>query len=212
MVPAFRMTAFRLLGPIVGARPLPRAPSAAANDARIARFDALFEQYYAFVWRTVRRLGVPDAGVDDAVQEVFLVVARRLDEIEHGMEKSFMFGTTRRVAAVARRAEKAQDRVDLSEALREQASADKSPEEALAFRRAQMLLASILASMDDEVREAFVLFELEGLTKPEVAELLGIAEGTAASRLRRGREIFLAGARRIRMKMEGEEMRGRIKP
>jgi len=181
----------------------PRESDGSEAAARVERFQVIFGAHYDFVWRTVRRLGVADAGVDDAVQEVFVVVARKLGEIEVGMEKSFLFGTARRIAAAARRAKKSRGEQVPEEALHDRPAEGPNPEEALGTRRAQEMLVSILDGMENDVREAFVLFELEGLSKSEVAQVLAIPEGTAASRLRRGRELFLASAQRMKAKMEG---------
>ncbi len=171
----------------------------------VERFEAIFSAHHDFVWRTVRRLGVAEAAVEDAVQEVFVVVARRLVEIEPGMEKSFLFGTARRVASDARRAKRARPEEVSDDALRGHAAELPTPEEALGTRRAQAVLVEILDGMEDDVRETFILFELEGLSKPEVATMLGIPEGTAASRLRRGREVFLASAQRMRARFDGQK-------
>jgi RNA polymerase sigma-70 factor (ECF subfamily) len=55
-----------------------------------------------------------------------------------------------------------------------------------------------LESWPEELRTAFVLFELEGLSVPEIAELTETKSGTVASRLRRGRELFLAAVKRLK--------------
>src|SRR5258706_514128 len=68
------------------------------------RIRALFELHYDFVWRSLRRLGVPTDAADDGAQEVFVVAARRIGDIILGAERSFLFGTAMRVASQARRA------------------------------------------------------------------------------------------------------------
>lgn len=186
--------------------PAPDASGASAREA--SRFEEIFTAHYDFVWRSLRRLGVPEANVDDAAQEAFVVVARRLGEIEPGLEKSFLFGVTRRVAAAARRTAHARAEHVSESKLDEQAAAEPTPEEALGTQRARAMLTDVLDAMDDDVREAFILFELEGLTKGEVATMLGIPEGTAASRLRRGREEFLASARRLKAKLHPHDLGG----
>src|ERR1043165_1590531 len=79
---------------------LPARPMTADGD----RLSSMFHQHYDFVWRSVRRLGVPEDAVDDAAQEVFVVASRKLDAIGAGKEKAFLFGTAVRVAADTRRA------------------------------------------------------------------------------------------------------------
>src|SRR5262249_5447895 len=67
------------------------------------RLTAMFNDHFDFIWRSLRRLGVPPASVDDAAQEVFVVASRRMASIERGKERAFLFGTAVRVASDARR-------------------------------------------------------------------------------------------------------------
>ena len=67
-------------------------------------FTAVYEEHFAFVWRSMRRLGVPDRLLDDAAQDVFIVVHRRLGEFEgRSTLKSWLFAIARRVAHDHRR-------------------------------------------------------------------------------------------------------------
>lgn len=163
-----------------------------------ARFRAVFEANYDFIWRTLLRLGVSEASVDDAAQEVFVVFARRIGDVVEGAERSFLFGTARRIAADARKAARRRPNAVADEVLEAQADEGPSPEDALRAQEARAMLAVILDAMDDGAREIFVLAGLEGLAKPEIASLLGIPEGTVASRLRRARDIFAATLERLR--------------
>jgi len=163
---------------------------------REARLRALVDAHLDTVWRALKRLGVPDAGADDATQEVFIVAARRLDEIEPGRERGYLLGIALRVAADARRALRRRGEVPLDEVgdvvLAGSGQAAGAAEAALDQQRARMALAAVLARMPDELREAFVLFEIEELTAPEAAAALGIPVGTIASRVRRAREFVRA--------------------
>ena len=161
----------------------------AVND----HFDAL--------WRFLRRLGVAEDSVEDAVQEVFTVFARRISEVEPGLEKSFLFGTAVRVAKGIRR----RRAVDLSRhaELEESTSIDDvTPEQRLHDRRALQWLDSLLDSLGEPNRSVFVLFELEGFTLTEIADLLSIPRGTVASRLRRSRADFLRRSAALRAKYQ----------
>jgi RNA polymerase sigma-70 factor (ECF subfamily) len=165
-------------------------------DQDQARATTLVEQHYDFVWRTLRFLGLDDASAEDGAQQVMCVLARRIADVTPGSERSFIFSTTLRVAASLRRSnqrlpESAED--DL-EAL---ASSTPSAEELLDRRRAHELLRRVLDALPVELRIVFVLYELEEFTVPQIAETLGIPPGTAASRLRRGREQFRAIVRRM---------------
>ncbi len=138
----------------------------------------MFDSSYPFVWRVLRRFGVPEGALDDAAQEVFVVAARKLDEIAPDKERSFLYGTARPVAADVRRSRGRSPATDSDSMLVGQPDAAPSPEQ----RGARALLDRILDAMGDDERAAFVLFELEGFAKSEVAAVLGIPEGTAASR------------------------------
>jgi RNA polymerase sigma-70 factor (ECF subfamily) len=166
------------------------------------RLTTMVEEHFDFVWRTLRRVGVPEADADDAAQEVFLVAARRLGDIELGRERAFLVGTAIRVASTRRRS--ARRRPDAPDE-RAADAPDPSPDpEALASRReARRTLDLVLDEMAEELRVVFVLFELEELAAPEIAALVGIPTGTVASRLRRARESFHATVRRLRAQDTG---------
>lgn len=164
----------------------------AMQDDRVARFRAMFDASYTLVWRVLRRFGVPEAATDDAAQEVFMIAARKLNEIDPEKERSFLYGTARRVAADSRRARRRTPETESDSKLAVHADGAPSPEQITAQSEARAMLERILDAMDEDERSVFVLFELEGLAKSEVASALAIPEGTAASRLRRARERFFA--------------------
>ena len=74
------------------------------REAHAARLRAMMDNHFETVWRSLRRLGVPEAGADDAAQQVFVVASRRLDEITVGGERGYLLGIALRVASDARRA------------------------------------------------------------------------------------------------------------
>ena len=154
------------------------------NDARIT---AIVREHHAFVWRLLVRLGVPSRSADDATQQVFIVATRRVSEIAEGSEKSFLFGTAIRVASDERRSAKNRE---LPGELPEGADHAPSPEDNAEAGRRRDILQEALLSMPLEYRTVFVLFELEQMTKSEVAAMLELPVGTAVSRLRRAREMF----------------------
>jgi RNA polymerase sigma-70 factor (ECF subfamily) len=186
--------------PMLASRPR-MASGEVTRDATLAR---LLNQHFRMVWRALRRLGVPEHAVDDAAQEVFLVASRKLDDIEAGRERRFLYGVALRVAANARRARAARPEVPLAELVEEAAAGAPNPESLLDQKRARELLDVALETMPDELRTAFVLFELEGCTGPEVAELCDIPLGTAASRLRRAREAFRAIVRDMGLRLKAQ--------
>ena len=154
-----------------------------------ARLERLVDQYYDFVGRSLRSLGVPEGEVDDAAQQVFLVAARRLGEIEVDRERSFLFQTVVRIASRARRTVQRRRESPHDESF-EMSDPRPTPDELVDHRRARVVLVRVLSTMDLDLRTVFVLCELEELTMAEAAATLGLANGTVASRLRRARDVF----------------------
>jgi RNA polymerase sigma-70 factor (ECF subfamily) len=174
----------------------PAACATAPGQAWVA-FDLLYRENFRFVWRTVRRLGLPGSAVDDVVQEVFLVVHRRLRDFEgRSSAKTWLYGIVRRVVSDHRRtlrrrpapASAQTDPGDLDAVACEGQGPEASAEQAERVR----LLHSLLAELDDDKREVFILAELEGLTLAEIAEALDVNMNTIASRLRAARREFEA--------------------
>ena len=174
---------------------LPRE-TARPGDASAARLRALVSENIAFLWRSMVRLGVPHADAEDAVQQVFLVASRKLADIEPGSERAYLFGAAFRIAYRARRTQKRRREV-LEAEPQERVDPEPDPEELLDRAQARAALDAILDTMPLELRAVFVLFELEQLTIPEIAPMLELPAGTAASRLRRAREHFQAAVRRL---------------
>jgi RNA polymerase sigma-70 factor (ECF subfamily) len=162
------------------------------------RVERIVRQHLDAVWRTARNLGVAERDVDDVVQEVMLVVVRRLDDIELERERAFVLGATTRVAANwrrgrRRRPEELTESIDSVSGVYELPSGRAvfhGPEQA--FERAEKLalLAEALEQMPPVLRVAFTLFELEQLTARETAQQLGVAQSAVFSRVRRAWVIF----------------------
>lgn len=174
-------------------------PAAVAEAAAIPSFDQVYEDNFEFVWRTVRRLGVPERSVDDAVQDTFIVVHRKLGEFEgRASLRSWLFGIARRVAKDHRRRVQRKERTD---ELPDGGVADprgRSPMEQAAHNEAVALLHELLAAMPEAKREVFVLAELEQMSAPEIADALDVKLNTVYSRLRTAREEFNKAVERRR--------------
>lgn len=170
----------------------------AKNQARLRlAHEALHS--FDFIWRSLRRLGVrPEAAVDDAVQRVFEIAARKTDDLQAGTERAFLFKTALLVAAEERRRQHQTTERAASAEPADLESPGLDPERALSARRERQQLDELLDELPEKLRTVFVLFELEGLTSAEIANLLGVPVGTVASRLRLARQHFQDGARRLR--------------
>ncbi len=187
------------LEPIVTPAPSSAAagPKSAAEGEASERLRTIVRAHYSFLWRSLRRLGVPEASVEDAAQKALWVVAQRLDDIEAGREKTFLFGVALRVAQSTRRESRRWNEISDDELLAELPAASKDPGEELDDRRARALIDGLLDSMPLDLRTVFILHELEELTMADIARALDIPSGTVASRLRRARESFEAISRRV---------------
>jgi RNA polymerase sigma-70 factor, ECF subfamily len=163
-------------------------------------FSQLVADHLEFVWRSLRRFGVRPADVDDAAQQVFLVVNDKLAHIKPGQERPFLIGVAMRVASHARRGymrwEAAEQRLHTDPEGPSPAHPD--PEELTQRLQARELLDRVLDAMPDPLRTVFVLFEFEDLSVDQISSLLEIPRGTAATRLRRSREVFQQHAKRIK--------------
>lgn len=155
-------------------------------------FRRIFDEHHAFVWRSLVHLGVMEASADDAAQEVFLVVHRRLATYDAAQPfRAWLWGIARHVASNHRRsAARNARRVDAlaSERVPERAAPDRAHE--LAFVR------DIVLEMDEPLRDVLVLSDVEGLTAVEIAAALDANVNTIYSRLRIARQRFADAARK----------------
>jgi RNA polymerase sigma-70 factor (ECF subfamily) len=174
--------------------PSPLAVSGTAVDRRVR---ALVDRHLDFIGRVLRNLGVAEAELDDVLQQVFCATVRRLPEVVEGSERAFLVQTAVNCAANARRARARNPEVGLA-VLPDIADEAPSPEDLTDRKRAAVVLDRLLGTMELELRTVFVLYEVEQLSRAEIAELLGLAPGTVASRLRRAREDFEARLTRWR--------------
>jgi RNA polymerase sigma-70 factor (ECF subfamily) len=168
--------------------------SAVDEKVKKERLERMFRAHHELVWRTLRRLGLGPEQAADATQQAFLIAAERLEDIRQGSERAFLFGTALRLARTAYRTGR---RWQLEDDMDHRADAGSRLEELVDRRRAVEVADKVLAQMDPTLLTVFVLFEIEGLSTPEIAELVGVPLGTAASRLRRAREAFRAAASRL---------------
>jgi len=178
-----------------------RMPAVAVLDTRghdaavptVPTFDEIYARHARFVWRIARAFGVPAEAIEDAVQDVFIVVHRRLPEFEgRAAITTWLFAITRRVALAHRR------RGARCEPIVAEPVGTTDVFAAISSAQASAIVAGILDGMDDDKRAVFALVELEQLSVPEVAQLLELNLNTAYSRLRLARAEFDAAVRRRR--------------
>ncbi len=190
--------------------PMPTAATiAVAEPAREGALDAvpatlaeIYRDHFPFVWRMVRRFGVVDAQVEDAVQDIFIVVHRRLSDFEgRSSVRTWLAGIVRRVVRDYRRTGVRKPalgpaHVDIS--VDDLSAGHTSPEDNALATEAVQLLHQLLDTLEDDQREVFILAELEQWSTAEIAEATGVKQSTASSRLRLAREAFEQAAERLR--------------
>jgi RNA polymerase sigma-70 factor (ECF subfamily) len=170
-----------------GENELVSGPMPAATSPLVLR--KLVAEHLDFVWRSLRRFGVPAADVDDATQQVFLIANDKLPKILPGSERSFLVGVATRVASHVRRSYHRREAAELRLSVSPH-ELTPNPEELTQRVEARALLDQVLDAMPEDLRAVFVLFELEELSIDQTASLLILPRGTVATRLRRAREVF----------------------
>jgi RNA polymerase sigma-70 factor (ECF subfamily) len=173
-------------------------------------FPSLYDEYVDFVWRSARRLGVDDDAADDVVQQVFVVVHRRLSEFEgRASIKSWLFAILLRVVQDHRRSLRRKSPHRGGEALDPDAlpaaTAASDPYEALSRTEASRLINQLLECLDKDRRAVFVMAELEQMTPAEIAEALEVDAKVVYARLRAARADFEQAAARLRKRVERGE-------
>jgi RNA polymerase sigma-70 factor (ECF subfamily) len=180
--------------------------SKAPQYAQPPGLPEIYAQHADFVFRNLRRLGVIESAIDDAVQDVFLVVHRRLGDFEaRAQMTTWLFGIVLRVAQSYRRSAMRR-RARLSDTPASEiddvpATTSESPIDLLERREATTLLHRLLDELDDDKRAMLVCIELEQMTVPEAAESLGLNLNTAYGRLRAARAAFNDAVARTQKQM-----------
>jgi RNA polymerase sigma-70 factor, ECF subfamily len=171
--------------------------------AAVGSIREIHEKYADFVWRSLQRLGVRERDLEDQLQEVFIVVHRKLGSFDGSSElKTWLFGICLRIAvAHRRRAHVRRETATFDGELPERRDSE-TPEQNALEREARDELEALLARLDPEKRAVFVMFEIEGLTAPEIASVMGTPLGTVYSRLAAARGELEKAAARIRRRDE----------
>lgn len=188
-----------------------RVPISTSPDGAIASEGAAgawsFEQVYDaqldFVWRSARRLGVDDGAVDDVVQQVFLVVHRRLHEFEgRSSTKTWLFAillnAVREHKRTLRRKSPHREGAATDPDTLVDPRAANNPERALERVEASRMIDELLESLEGDKRVVFVMAELEQMTPAEIAHATGLDAKAVYSRLRAARIDFERAAAQLR--------------
>jgi RNA polymerase sigma-70 factor (ECF subfamily) len=161
-------------------------------SGEVSPFESIYNQYFDFVWSSVRRLGVSPAATDDVVQEVFIVIHSRLHTLEQPQAlRSWIYGIVRRTVSGHHRSRRVKEASGAALAAEPNAQPlPPTPFDLVAQNDKVKLLFTLLEDLDEPKREVFTMAELDELTVPEIAEILEIPLNTAYSRLRAARQAF----------------------
>ncbi|HYJ07995.1 MAG TPA: sigma-70 family RNA polymerase sigma factor [Polyangiaceae bacterium] len=181
----------------LGRREVPPGTAAESCTASAERptLAAVYESHFRYVWRCLRSLGVRDAQLDDALQDVFVVVQRKLDDFDGRAElRTWLYAIALRIARKYR-----------ERAMRDPLPLPLEPElggtdaEGAVTHHERLALARLaLEALSDDQREVFVLARVEQMSAPEMAEVIGIPLNTVYSRLRAARLAFEAEVARLK--------------
>ena len=150
-------------------------------------FHEVYRGQLGFMWRVMRYLGVPAATAEDAVQDAFIVVHRRLHEFDGRALQAWLFAIAR---GIARNHLRSARRAERRKLVAGPPSPAADPEDAVAKEQGMKIVFDLLEQLDERKRMAFLMCDVEGLKVPQVAEILGIPVNTAYSRLRAARQQF----------------------
>jgi RNA polymerase sigma-70 factor (ECF subfamily) len=185
---------------------VPTAKLVGAGDGAVA-FRAVYDAWFEDVSRWIAALGGVDADRDDIVQEVFMVVRRRLSSFDGGNLAGWLYRITRRQVRDFRRRSwvrhiftkrRLEEPDDLPHA-------GGTPAAALERKEDRRILHAMLSKMREERRSAFVLFEIEGLSGEEIARIQSVPINTVWTRLYHARKEFFALAAKYQKRMESAE-------
>ncbi|MBS2017080.1 MAG: sigma-70 family RNA polymerase sigma factor [Deltaproteobacteria bacterium] len=195
------MSALPIFAPALQARPPASGTGVAEPAVKPTSAAEIFKEQGAFVLRLLRRLGVPDADLDDVVQDVFVIVHRSLDRYEERSHlRAWLYRIAVREASRHRRGRMPQATVPLEDLA---TTTSTGPEDHVRQREARADLERLLSVLDEERRTVFVLYEVEELSMEEVVEVVGCPLATGYSRLRSARKLVLAAAKRLEAQRSG---------
>ena len=176
--------------------PAAEAPSACEPRVVPPDIGVVYEAHFAYVFRCLRGLGVRDAALDDAVQDVFLVVQDKLARFDGGAQlRTWLYAIVLRIA----RRYRERAAIEARKFVASEPASDASFEAEIERGERLQLAQRALAALDDDKREVFVLAQVEQMSAPEIAEILSVPVNTVYSRLRAARAAFSAHVARMQL-------------
>lgn len=169
------------------------------QDAPAVDFRAVYENHFDYVFHSLRRLGVPSRDLEDLLHEVFMAFHRSGYDPSRPI-KPWLFGISFRIASDYRR--RAQNRYEVPSEPTDTPSLAVPADEAVELHQKRELVRRALSGIDLERRAVFVMHDIDGLSMPEIAQVLEAPLNTLYSRLRLARAEFADAVKREKAKLK----------
>lgn len=175
------------------------ARDGAGEGRKVPDFDDVYRAFFPYVWRSLRRLGVASADVEDLTHEVFLVVHRKLGEFDGRRPmKPWLFGIAFRLASEDRR--RARRRFELVSPTVERSCGAPGADDLIESDDRRRLVLECLQTLDVNHRAVLILLDIDGEAAADVSIAMNIPLPTVYSRLRAARSKFAAAVRRAKLR------------
>jgi RNA polymerase sigma-70 factor (ECF subfamily) len=169
-----------------------------SSTSRALTFQEVYRAFFDDVGRWIWALGGPSADRDDLVQDVFLIVHRRLHTFDGQNLAGWLYQITRHRVRDFRRLRWFRLFLTTGRADDTRISPSEGPEAALDSKETQQMLGRLLSKLPESQRAAFVLFEVEGYSGKEIAQLQGVPLNTVWARIHKARTKLPATLNRVR--------------
>ncbi len=185
-------TTWRQVDGVLGSALAP-AHAKASAPAAVHDFASIYSGYFVDVARWVRALGANDADVEDLTQEVFIILRRKLDAFDGRNLRGFLYRIAQRTVRDHRRSAWFRNLIRGHSALEVRGLAARGPTGLQVLEQAERhkTVQGILARMSEKRRTTFVLFEIEGYSGEEIAQIQSLPVRTVWTRLHHARKDFL---------------------
>lgn len=167
---------------------------------RALTLEGIYREHWRYVWRCLRRMGIPEPRLEDATQDVFIVAARNLASFEgRSSVRTWLYAIGFRVAQEHHRKHAREQRPDPRVA-----AGTQTPEDQVQRREAAATLHALLGELDEDQRHIFVQIEIEGTAAADLAQALGLSVNTVYSRLRLARRRLERALARHQARLHAE--------
>ena len=167
------------------------SPAESSGERPIASFETVYRSYFGEVARWVRALGANDGDIEDLTQEIFIIVRRKLSSFDGRNLPGFLYRIAQRTVRDHRRSAWFRHLLGKRSPLPELLAPEPSGLQLIQESERKKALEAILAKMSVKRRTTFVLFEIEGYSGEEIAQIQSLPVKTVWTRLHHARKDFV---------------------